>query len=840
MRLEPLLVRASAGTGKTYQLTGRLLAILVAGGEVSSILATTFTRKAAGEILQRILTTLADAAEEPDKLDSLRGQVSKPGLTSPQCRNLLHRLMREIHRVRVCTLDSLFSQLARSFPFELQLPPGWRLSDEIEEQWLQRMAIDATLAAIEPNQLASLVSMLGKGDAVRSVEFELRSIVADGYQDARWANPKAWQSLRAPSGPEPQMLADAAFVLRGVKVGNGNADRQLDLIGQDLESLNLELLAGKTIVAAAAKYDDASEPLTYYRKPLSREIGMALRVAYEGARTKVLGLLAEQTKATGEILGYYGSQIEAIKQHQRVLAFDDVAFRLSSWIDSLDFDVLQTRLDAAINHVLLDEFQDTAPVQWAVLKPLAVRSAQPDAERSFFCVGDTKQAIYGWRGGQAAIFDAVAREVPGVQETSQDLSYRSSPVISQFVTELFTRIDRHPSLGSFDAALPTKEDFESRAVANFASQFPTHQSAKRDLPGYVQLSTAPKLDIKGAGAAAAIRVAKLSYVADQIQQLAEQMADRSFGVLTRTNQSVGQLIFLLKQRGVDVSQEGGNPLTDSSLVELVLSALLLCEHPGDLRWAFHVSHSPLGELFGLERLLPGQTVEDIAKSVSQAAEKIRQRIEYHGLSQTLIWLGTPLIAIASEADATRLRQLISLAHTYQMNEQPRLSYFVELVRCKRVERPRPAQVRVMTVHQAKGLEFDVVVLPELDGSLVRLAKKVIRRSATPVSPPSGLLRYLTAAQWGLLPDNWRRAFGENAAAMMTEALCLLYVAVTRPRNALYMIIEPANKASFENRTPAALIYHALGLESDPTAGKTILYTHGDPDWYQQRNTSRDE
>jgi len=123
-QMEPLLIRASAGTGKTYQLTGRLLRLLVQGAPVESLLATTFTRKAAGEILNRVLVVLAATATDNSgkKLNELRDQIAMPHLSSEDCVALVHRLMRDIHRLKILTLDSLFSQLARTFGYELGLP----------------------------------------------------------------------------------------------------------------------------------------------------------------------------------------------------------------------------------------------------------------------------------------------------------------------------------------------------------------------------------------------------------------------------------------------------------------------------------------------------------------------------------------------------------------------------------------------------------------------------------------------------------------------------------------------------------------------------------------------
>src|SRR5690606_23716144 len=194
-----------------------------------------------------------------------------------------------------------------------------------------------------------------------------------------------------------------------------------------------------------------------------------------------------------------------------------------------------------------------------------------------------------------------------------------------------------------------------------------------------------------------------------------QMPGRSIGVLTRTNRSVAWLIHLLRRAGVDVSQEGGNPLTDSSAVELVLSALMMAEHPGDRRWWFHVAHSPLADWL--------QTGPD--DETYQAAARVRRLSEDVGVAGAVEQIADRIAPHCDRGDVIRLRQLVTLAQTYEINRQPRLGDFVALVQAKRVERPQPAAVRVMTVHQAKGLEFDVVVLPELDGTLTRQARQTI-------------------------------------------------------------------------------------------------------------------
>jgi len=835
--LEPLLIRASAGTGKTYQLTGRLLRLMVQGAPIESMLATTFTRKAAGEILTRVLITLAQASTDPTSksITGLREQTAMPLLSSDDCVALVHRLVRDIHRLKIVTLDSLFSQLARTFGYELGLPPGWRLTDEVEDAWVRERAIDVMLGGLETEELSTLLAMLGKGDTKRSVRREMLNVVNDGYAEARACAAEAWKQLAVPKGPEPESLAAAGEVLRATRMGHKSAEKALVKLADLIAAGTWDELAGQTLMTTVNTARPGDE-LKYYGKPIPVDCVAALDLVAQGCVTHIRSLLKLQTEATGRVIGTYESQLMAMKRAMRAYAFDDIAYRLADVFSVVKAAGAGHRLDGGIEHVLLDEFQDTSPAQWSVLKPLSLTALEPVANQrgggSFFCVGDTKQAIYGWRGGVSGIFDAVADQIPGVVQREQNVSHRSSPVVTAAVNEIFTNLSAHPGFGAEDptAAPHDRGAYESWAIRQFVAQFPEHTSAK-DLPGHVTLECGPAAaasDDPQTGQEKENSQSKsarhFGYVAWRIGQLVEQLPGRSIGVLTRTNRSVAWLIYLLRQAGVDVSQEGGNPLTDSPAVDLVLSALMMAEHPADRRWWFHVANSPLAAWL--------QT--DPEDTSHRAARRVRRLAEDAGIAGAVIEIADRIAAVCGPGDALRLRQLVTLAQQYEMNRQSRLSDFVMLVRTKRVEKPQPAPVRVMTVHQSKGLEFDVVVLPELSGLITRQTRQTIAMKNSVDAIPAAMLRYMGSDYWHYLPRDWQQAFGYHAAGLMTESLCLLYVALTRARHALHMIVPPADKPKFENKTPAALLYHALCSDVDPTIGQQVWYERGDANWFELR------
>lgn len=817
-RLPPMLVRASAGTGKTYRLTARLLQILFQGAAPETILATTFTRKAAGEILDRVLVTLAKAADADDDaaLEALRAQIGIESLPRSTCLQLLKRLIANIHRLRICTLDSLFTQLAKSFPFELQLPPAWRLTDEIEEVWLRERAVSEMVASLDPTELQTLLSMISKGETKRSIIRELVGIVTGVYTLARQSDSSAWHQLDAPTAPDSAALTAAAADLRSADAPQKMVLAKLSAMADALDARAFDELTTETLIKNYAKAKHEGEPVKLGRSKLPDGLDDSLGALYAAVRSRTLSLLAAQNRATGDLVDLYNGQISHLKQSLRTLGFDDIAVRLANQFAALDHQSLGRRMDGKIDHLLLDEFQDTSPAQWQVLRPFAMRSANPtidpdpeaQVERSFFCVGDTKQAIYGWRGGVAEIFDAVDREIPGVHAAEQNTSFRSSPIIMETINRVFQNLTRH-AIADGPQVDWNKSCYESAAITRFAKRFPDHVAHKSQMPGYVQMESCEKTSSRERAEKSA---ACFEMAAERIAELNSKAPDRSIGVLTRTNQGVAQLIFLLEQRNVDVSQEGGNPLVDSAAVDLVLSALMMSEHPADGRWSFHVKNSPLGE------------------NTSVAADSIRRRLTEFGIARTVHWLGSLLAPVCDARDTTRLKQLSQLAVSYEPNATDRASDFVRMVREKRVERPQAAHVRVMTVHQSKGLEFDAVFLPELDGSLTGQSPMCVTESEKLGRPANRISRFITSEAWHFLDPSWRRTFGKSTESKLTEGLCLLYVAMTRARQALYMVVHPGKA---DDKKPSALIHAALGIDTDFSSGEEILFESGDANWFRE-------
>jgi len=188
------IIRASAGTGKTFQLSNRYIELLAHGHNCDSILATTFTRKAAGEILDRIVQRLANGALDEAKAAELAGFV-ECDLDSARCRELLKGLMRQVHRLQIGTLDAFFGRLARSFSLELGLPLDWSIATN---QLLGELSDLSVQEMLSSQNAIKMMHLLAKGEAQRGVAHLIRQTVDDVYGIFLDSQKQAWTQLPPP------------------------------------------------------------------------------------------------------------------------------------------------------------------------------------------------------------------------------------------------------------------------------------------------------------------------------------------------------------------------------------------------------------------------------------------------------------------------------------------------------------------------------------------------------------------------------------------------------------------------------------------------------------------
>lgn len=814
------VIRASAGTGKTFALSNRYLKLLASGVECQSILATTFTRKGAGEILDRIIGRLSDAALDESAALKLSTELAW-NISQARAGEILHELLGNLHRLEISTLDSFFNRVAKAFSLELRLPPNWEI---VEEQEINRMKDQAIQTVLRNDSVVDLLHMLSKGEATRRVASMVRETVDQIYEIYRETGPEPWSKIPASGKLLSQEELDA-LVLRMEAIDAGGKQltthwgKVTELVKSEEWDSFIKNTSFQNMLNGVPKYSRTKLPV---------EIVEVYQLLIPHCQAFVSQRLRMQNEAVCKLLAAYGQLIEAEKNRTGNLRFQDVTERLREFVALWDADRLSFRLDSQIHHLLLDEFQDTSLGQWSVIQPFA-RKVTEDSEslKSFFCVGDLKQAIFGWRGGIAEIFDLVDQQLPNLESDSLAKSWRSSQPLIEMVNQVFTNVKQY-SCG---------DELIEKEICSWADKFDEHTTARDELRGYVTVEMAadcPESSRRYEDTKDKIRNQNMiQKTVERIQQLEHDLPPHhSIGVIARTNDQVSDLIFELQQVGVPASEEGGGRLTDSAAVEAILAAMKLADHPDDSISRFHLSHSPLADYLELAPETKYNRRENVA-AAREAAVKIRAALINAGYGPTVEALAKRLTDHCTRREIFRLQQLVRVAYDCPSNDPQwllRPSRFVAFVREEvKVSDQSSARVRVMTVHKAKGLEFDAVVLPISCSSRgwAGQTPTVVAGRDEPTSPISVATRYIGSQLRKLLPAEIQQLFDDDRRQTIRESLCVLYVALTRGVNATHVILSHGAKP--DHKSSSGILLSTLCPAVERAEG--LLYQHGEEDWY---------
>ncbi|MEY2882105.1 MAG: hypothetical protein RLZZ15_4485, partial [Verrucomicrobiota bacterium] len=462
--------------------------------------------------------------------------------------------------------------------------------------------------------------------------------------------------------------------------------------------------------------------------------------------------------------------------------------------------LIDWRLDARFDHWLLDEFQDTSFAQWSVLKNLIDEAVQ-DAEgrRSFFYVGDVKQAIFGWRGGDPRLFREIFahynRAAPGtIAEGRLDDSWRSGPAVIELVNTVFGATE------AIRALVP------AGAAAAWLREWRAHASAQPALTGCAELRRAA--DEPG-------RFAETLRV---LREIAPARRGLTAAVLVRTNATAAALVeFLRREGGVEAIAESDRRIaTDNPLTAALLALVRAAAFPGDTLAHAHTAMTPLGAALAAAGV----------RSAGALTTRVLGEIHADGFAGMLgRWIGQLAPGLgADEFSATRGRMLVQAAAEFDATGSRDAAEFLEFAESYAVRDADAAgAVRVMTVHKAKGLGFDVVILPDLEGksltvrppSETRLA--VNRNSAREVE----WVMELPAKPFVAADSVLAAHVAAEESDVAYENLCLLYVALTRAKRGMYLIVEAAEGSVAKN------FPRLLG----ETLGES--WRAGDPGWFEK-------
>lgn len=802
------LVMAAAGTGKTFQLTGVYMRHALrefdrqqAGGraDFSSILATTFTRKAAGEILDRVLDRLSAAIVDPRKLAELRAHIGVP-LDAPRCTGLLACLLASLDRLSVVTIDAYFLRIASLFALELGVPAGWRIADDETDQDLREEAIDRVYEQGDRGDLLRLLEMLSRGDVKRSVRASVVEAVNAVYQAYLTGdgNQEVWRAI----GPQTAQLAESALdkavaamekvQLPKTKAGQPNkrwiAANEAAIVAVREAEWARFLGAGMAAKIVAS----GTGPAEFYGAEIDSSIVRSYAPLIDHAKAMVLTEFQNQNVAMCALAKRFDEVYRGLKAERGLYRFEDIPRMLLDGAMQDRLEEVYFRMDATIRDVLLDEFQDTSITQFRLIEPLLDEVLSADDGRAVFCVGDIKQSLYAWRGAEPGLMPAMPGRWGGLVTETLEKSFRSSKVITDTTNAVFADLLGNPALQ------------DRQAVAKEWSKAFKEHSTALTIAGAARLVVAP-VDDEQKPLVAAFAAARVKAILDAVPRA-------TIGVLVRTNKHIPSLIYELRKLGIEASEEGGSPLLDSAPVAVAVSLLQLADFPDDTAAAYHVATSPLGAAIGLSTPVNRRQVRTVASYV-------RARLMSDGYAGVLRRVLQQCAPSMDARGLARFNQLIDLAQEFDGQAGTRPSEFVRLARERRVEDPSRTQVRVMSIHRAKGLEFDAVILPDLDRKWELNKNSFLVDRDDPFGPVTVATRY-PGEEVRALHDGLNAVYHRSLDRVVSEELSCLYVAMTRAVHCLEMIVRPSEKPDLP-MSAAGVLRAALAPSTPALPGEEL-------------------
>jgi len=836
---QSFIVQAPAGSGKTELLVQRILALLAVAEAPEEILAITFTRKAAGEMRHRLLEALARAGDvQPPAEAHAREtwQRARLALTTDQDKGW--HLQHNPNRLQVMTIDSLCALLTRRMPWlsgfgaqptiteqpeELYLAAAERLVSSVEHKRQGQAAIERLLSHLDNRMIVlrdMLVVMLGKRDQwlrhlLDRKTTASRDILETGLQ--RFIGSTLARALAVLGEESCRELAELGAYAAGNLAGASPPLSALSegfRLSAEPEALDAWLaIAHLTLTSAGTIRKSTDKRLGF---PADKDPRAS---AYKSRMTACLDALRANDEAHACLLAlrqlpaatYSSGQwqvLEALIQllPLAVLELRDV-FRSRGEVDFIEIagaaqaalgdadspEDLLLQLDNQINHILIDEFQDTSFAQFRLLEKLTAGWTAGDG-RTLFVVGDPMQSIYRFREAEVGLFLQVCKQ--GLNQLPLE------PLV-------------------LTANFRSQENLVSWANRFFAGLFPAREDQVR---GAVRFSPAEAVRAGLAGTTVAFHGycdrqdrEEAAQVVALVRQARQDDQDGTVAVLVRSRSHLLEIVMALKQAGLHFQAQEIDALSERPVVQDLLALTRALLHPADRIAWLAVLRAPwcglcLQDLLVIcDRGGQGETLRELLDEPHDQAElfdrisddgqarlaRVLARLDHaHRMKGRLplrplvesTWLSLGGPACVDEAGLKDAGQVFLLLET--LNEGGDLKSFdlLEQRLGKLFAATDPLagpELQVMTIHKAKGLEFDTVILPGI-GRGVRGADRA-------------LLRWLEHPAYELLlapippvtddtVDPTYQAIGRLLKDKEEfETLRLLYVAATRAKNRLHLL-----------------------------------------------------
>ncbi|TND06538.1 MAG: UvrD/REP helicase [Bacteroidetes bacterium] len=817
--------KSSAGSGKTFTLVKEYLKIALGDEEnppvkYRHILAVTFTNKAAAEMKERILKALAELSEGKagSKLAQLLSDEMQlaPALLTARAGRLLKAILHHYGDFAVGTIDSFVHRIVRTFAFDLQLPVNFEI--ETDSEMLLREAVDLLITRIgTDDKLTEFLVQFAesKADDERNwhIEYELLQnakhlLGEDGFNRAERLQHLSlddFSGYRDTLKTETERFAqEVTAIAQGALKAIQGIDHSAFYQGnKGVKNWLEEIVSGEIAKAGkpGAYVTAAFEQDKRYAQKASAEIKDQVDRAWPYLEKTWNDLRQLSKKSFGKftlyslllrnihalaVLSEIEKQLVQYKAENNVLHISEFNRLIAGIVLSEPVPFIYERLGERYQHYLLDEFQDTSALQWQNLLPLIDNALSEN--RFTMLVGDGKQAIYRWRGGEVEQFAQLPQvkgqhENPFVADRAENLqrhykaeklarNFRSKAEIVQFNNDFFEILSKQLETEHQLIYEDTAQEYNPANTGGYVHLELIEADRKQEKEMHVNRSCALIEELAGDG-----------------------FRYNEIAILTRTNREGSLIASALMEKGIPVVSSESLLLKNSPKVNFLVALLRYLETSRD-----DIARVSVVRFLVDAGKLPGTLHERLMELREEDKKGLPGLLERNGFPFSAYFLSKlplyqrcqellRLFGIGQDPDPYLLYfldEVLQYATGRNNNPSDFLTWWNEKRDKASVVMPEGMNaVNIMTIHKAKGLEFPAVIIPFCKWSLKPGKSQLwleLHEDALP-----GLESALVPASADLLETEYGPAYAEESSRTLLDNLNLLYVALTRPEKRLYVL-----------------------------------------------------
>ena len=868
------IYKASAGSGKTFTLSVEYIKLLIKDPQsYRSTLAVTFTNKATEEMKLRILSQLYGIwkllPDSKSYIDKIKEDLDvTEEYMSERAGIALHNIVHNYSYFRIETIDSFFQSVLRNLARELDLTANLRI--ELNDYQIERNAVDELINSLDENSelLTWIMEYIRENmddDKDWNVIGNIKRFGENIFREYYKTNSKKLNERLLEEGFFKQYTSKLRQMRNETEVEMQNEAAQffdaLNHNGIEIDDLNngkngpagyfIKIKKGiynNTIVTKRLQkvLDEGSES-SWVKQKSSKETQDIVR---ELANSTLTPLVHHAEDVRQKNWYIYGSAVltlrhlnqlrllNSIENKVRMMNVEQNRFLLSdthtllhSLIRDTDSPFIFEKIGNYLENIMIDEFQDTSTVQWQNFKVLLEECMSHGEQQGNLIVGDVKQSIYRWRSGDWRMLNNIEREFPYLNSMlnvcSLDTNYRSSRRVITFNNAFFKRASELEYADQKSSTPDTSSPEQlKKAYSDVAQKVPSF----RDNHGYVSINLLPNEDY---------RQQALQKTAEAVSLLLDSGANYSdIAILVRSNDII-QLIaefFANELPDVKIVSDEAFRLDSSVSVNIIVNAMLWLTHPDNILAKAYIAkayqtyvlkkseqetNKLLATAEGIDSALPCALIDKRNDLLTMPIFELAEQI------YTLFNIGN------IKGEDAYLYAFYDALTDFIANNTADIDSFVEewndSIAAKTIQASAIDGIRIITIHQSKGLEFEHVVIPFCDwtlekGNTIWCTPQVEPYNELPLIP----VDFSASQMKGTI---YEFDYNEEHLQNCVDNLNLLYVAFTRAASSLFVIAQrgtPSSRSYIVEQAITDIKLEGSSLDGDPSDKKAeLLFSYGE-------------